>query len=110
MKKLAACLCVIAASVAQSARAEWLSRTVDGIMGTRIVVELWADDAADGKQAIDAVIEEMERIDRGMSTYKPDSEVSRVNAQASKAPIVISSELFDLLNTSIEYSRLATLS
>jgi len=92
--------------VASSARAEWVSRIEDGIMGTRIVVELWAQDARTGNQAIDAVIAEMNRIDAQMSTYKSDSEISRVNARATKAPVKLSDELFDLLQTSIEYSRL----
>jgi thiamine biosynthesis lipoprotein len=89
-----------------SARAEWINRIDDGIMGTRITVELWADDAAAGNKAIDAVIEEMKRIDRDMSTYKPDSEISRVNAQAANGPMKISAELFELLKTSLEYSRI----
>ena len=72
-------------------------------MGTRIVVELWADDAAQANAAIDAVMAEMATIDDGMSTYKPDSEVSRVNANAAKAPMKISPELFDLLTTALEY-------
>jgi thiamine biosynthesis lipoprotein len=41
-----------------------------------------------------------------MSTYKPTSEISRVNAQAAVAPLRISQELFDLLTTSVEYSRI----
>jgi len=89
-----------------SVHAEWVSRIDDGIMGTRIVVELWADSAASGNKAIDAVIAEMERIDRDMSTYKPDSEVSQVNASAAKGPMKISVELFDLLTTALEYSRI----
>jgi FAD:protein FMN transferase len=48
----------------------------------------------------------MNRIDREMSTYKPDSEVSRVNAHASKAPMKISDELFGLLSTAVEYSKI----
>jgi FAD:protein FMN transferase len=89
-----------------SARAEWVSRIEDGIMGTRIVVELWADDAFAGNRAIDAVVAEMERIDRDMSTYKPDSEVSRVNAQAANGAVKISAELFELLNTALAYSQI----
>lgn len=99
---IAACLCAFT----MTARAEWVNRVEDGIMGTRIVVELWAEDARKGNEAIDAVIAEMERIDREMSTYKPDSEVSRVNAQAAKGPVKIGAELFELLKTSIEYSQL----
>ena len=46
-------------------RAEWIERVEDGIMGTRIAVELWADDAARGNAAIEAVLAEMRRVDRG---------------------------------------------
>jgi len=90
----------------QPARAEWLTRTEDGIMGTRIVVELWAEERAAGDAAIAAVMDEMRRIDAAMSTYKPDSEVSRVNALAAQGPVKISAELFELLNTAIGYSRI----
>ena len=91
---------------AAPAQAEWVERTVDGTMGTRIRVELWAEERATGEAAIDAVMREMQRIDASMSTYKPQSEVSRVNAQAARAPMRISRELFDLLATAVEYSRL----
>ncbi len=88
-----------------SARAEWIEHVEDGIMGTRIVVELWSDDRAQGEEAVQAVLAEMRRIDEAMSTYKPTSEVSRVNAEAAARPVPISQELFDLLATSIEFSK-----
>jgi thiamine biosynthesis lipoprotein len=75
-------------------------------MGTRCVVELWSTDRARGQAAIDAVFVEFRRIDALMSTYKPDSELSRVNAAAATAPVQVSQELYDLLATSIEYSKL----
>jgi FAD:protein FMN transferase len=87
-------------------RAEWVSRITDGIMGTRITVELWADDKAKAEQAIDAVLDEMRHVDESMSTYKPTSEVSQVNAKAALGPMHISKELFDLLTTAKEYSVL----
>ena len=93
-------------SVADSARAEWLERIEDGIMGTRIVVELWATDKAQGNAAIDAVLTEMRRVDEAMSTYKPTSELSIVNARAAQEPVKISAELFELLSTAVEYSRI----
>ena len=74
-------------------------------MGTRIAVELWADDPAQGQAAIDAVLAEMRRVDEAMSTYKPTSELSMVNARAAQAPVKISPELFDLLATALDYSR-----
>lgn len=90
----------------QSARAEWVERVADGIMGTRIAVEVWADTKEQGDAAIEAVLADMRRIDREMSTYKPDSEISKVNAEAAKHPVKISRELFDLLTQALEYSRL----
>lgn len=88
-----------------SARAEWIEHVEDGIMGTRIVVELWSEDRANGNEAVQAVLAEMRRIDAAMSTYKPASEVSLVNARAASQPMKISQELFDLLTTSVEYSK-----
>lgn len=93
-------------AVVQPARAEWIQRVTDGIMGTRIVVELWADDRDKGHAAVEAVLAEMRRIDESMSTYKPASEVSQVNAQAAQHAIKVSAELFDLLTTSLEFSRI----
>ncbi|MBS0397084.1 MAG: FAD:protein FMN transferase [Proteobacteria bacterium] len=88
------------------AHAEWVKRVTDGIMGTRIVVELWSTDRASADAGIDAVLDEMRHIDDSMSTFKPTSEVSQVNAHAADGPMKISRELFDLLETAREYSRI----
>ncbi len=89
-----------------AAHAEWVNRITDGIMGTRITVELWSDDKDKAQQGIDAVLDEMRHIDDSMSTYKPTSEVSQVNANAAAGPMRISKELFDLLTSAKEYSVL----
>lgn len=88
------------------AHAEWVRRISDGIMGTRITVELWSEDKTRAEGAIDAVLDEMRHVDESMSTYKPTSEVSQVNAQAAGGPMHISKELFDLLVSAKEYSAL----
>jgi thiamine biosynthesis lipoprotein len=98
-------LALLAAAVAVPAHAEWLQRE-QAIMGTRCMVELWSDDRAKGDAAIEAVFAEFRRIDALMSTYKPESELSQVNADAARAPVRISRELYELLATSIEYSKL----
>src|SRR5687768_1759570 len=97
-------LALIAASLLCSAtvQAAWLERE-EAIMGTRCVVELWAEDVPAGEAAIEAVFADMRRIDALMSTYKPDSEVSRVNAGAARAPVPVSAELYALLETSLQY-------
>lgn len=89
------------------AHAEWLYRE-EAIMGTRCAVELWATDRPQGEAAMEAVLADMRRIDALMSTYKAESEVSRVNAGAAKAPVSVSEELFLLLQTAQQYSALSS--
>ncbi len=76
-------------------------------MGTAIRVELWCDDRAAGDAAIDAVIDEMHRIDGAMSPYKADSELSRLNREAAFAPVAVSEELFGLVARAITFSHLS---
>jgi thiamine biosynthesis lipoprotein len=88
------------------ARGQWLVRD-EAIMGTAIHVELWSDNAMAGLAAADAVIQEMHRIDRAMSPYKPDSELSRINRDAFTAPVRVSHELFTLLQRAVHFSELS---
>jgi FAD:protein FMN transferase len=101
---LAPALLLTAAALAP-AHAEWLYREAP-IMGTRCDVELWTDDHAKGEAAIDAVFAEFRRFDAIMSTFKPDSEVSYVNAHATEHPVKISAELYDITKIALEYSKL----
>lgn len=105
MKRLRTLVLLTLLPLSLSARAEWVERVEDGIMGTRIAVELWAEDRARGETAIDAVLDEMRRVDAAMSTYKPTSELSLVNQRAAQEPVKIDRELFDLLTTAVQYSR-----
>ncbi len=66
-------------------------------MGTAIEVQLWAEDAARGEAAVEAVIEELHRIDNLMSTWKPESEISRINSGAAKVPVPAGEELRSLI-------------
>jgi thiamine biosynthesis lipoprotein len=88
-----------------AAHAEWLTRS-ENIMGTRCSVELWSEDKVRGEAAITSVFDDMKRIDRLMSTWKEDTEISQVNREGSKHPVKISPELFRLLQVSVEYSEL----
>src|SRR5579863_9058720 len=87
------------------ARAAWVDRT-EAIMGTRVYVQLWADDPEKGKAAIEAVMEEMRRIDALMSHYKPDSQLSRINQRAAYEPVQVDPELFDLIKLSTHFSEI----
>lgn len=101
-----ALLCALALLTgAAPARADWFERT-EAIMGTRIYVQVWSQDKAGGEAAIDAVMDEMRRIDALMSHYKPDSQLSRINAHANDEPVQVDKELFDLIKLSTYYSQL----
>jgi thiamine biosynthesis lipoprotein len=91
------------ALVAGRASAGWVGDAMD-LMGTRVSVELWDDDEARGRMLVDAVMEDYKRIDREMSTYKTDSEITFVNEHAAEMPIPISEELFSLIDVSLQFS------
>lgn len=88
-----------------AALADWLGDT-RALMGTEISVYLWSDDAEKGQQAIEAVFDEAARIDRLMSTYKDDSEVSKINRLAAKSPVQAGEELLQLIQRSLDISVL----
>jgi thiamine biosynthesis lipoprotein len=88
------------------ARAEWFAAE-EAIMGTRVAVELWADDEVRGRAAIGVVMDEMRRIDALMSHYRPDSQISRINALAATQDVVVDEELARLLLRALEFSELS---
>ncbi len=66
-------------------------------MGTAITVFLWTDDELAAAKAAEAAFAEMRRIDGVMTTWTPDSEVSRINASAGKKPVAVSDETFTVI-------------
>jgi thiamine biosynthesis lipoprotein len=88
-----------------AANAEWIG-DARPMMGTEVSVYLWSDDSEAGRAALEAVFQEAGRIDRLMSTYKDDSEISEINRTAAISPVVVGDELYRLIKRSIEISRL----
>jgi FAD:protein FMN transferase len=85
---------------------QWCSRE-EAIMGTAVRVELWSADRAAGESAIEAVMEQMHHIDETMSPFKPDSELSRINREASRRPVPLSAPMYDIIARSIGFSELS---
>jgi len=73
-------------------------------MGTLWTIEV-VDHTGSAQQAIDAAYTELERIDRLMSEWKPESPISQVNAGAGKTAVTVPAELRELLERSVSYSR-----
>lgn len=84
--------------------AAWHERE-EAIMGTRIAVQAWAD-AQTAHRAIEAVMADMHRTDELMSTYKPWSQLSQVNAHAAERPVQVDPDIIDVVTTALEYSAL----
>ena len=87
-------------------QADWLRRS-ENIMGTRVSVELWDDASGRAADCARRVFDEMRRIDALMSPFRTDSEVAAINRDAAIEAVAISPELYDLIERSLEFSRLS---
>jgi thiamine biosynthesis lipoprotein len=106
MRRFASAVTTLMLLMPAAASAEWHEREA-AIMGTRIAVELWHEDAGKAEAAIDAVIAEMHRIDELMSHYKPGSQLSQINREAANGPVKVDAELAALIARALEFSELS---
>ena len=74
-------------------------------MGCVYAITAYAPDDGALPGALEEALDEIDRIDRLMSHYKPDSPLSRLNRQAAHGAEPVDPELFDFIARSIEYSR-----
>lgn len=80
---------------------------VEPHMGTKVAVKLWASSPEAAARAAKAAFAEIAAVDACMSDYKPESELSRLNASAGRGPQPVSAPLFEVLEAS---KRMAELS
>ena len=66
-------------------------------MGTFCEIQVCHSDASLARQAMRRALDEMERVDRLLSNYDPESELSALNREASRAPFRVSEELFNFV-------------
>lgn len=67
----------------------------------------YGSETANVPQAIAAALDEVDRLDRLMSHYKPASPLSRLNREAAQQAVKTDAELFDFLAECLRYSRLS---
>ena len=86
--------------------AEWV-RVSGTAMTTDIDMEYWTEDPALAKKAGEEVLEVFRQIDRQMSRYREDSELSVLNRRAGSELVVASDSLFKVLQQAILVSELS---
>src|SRR5438034_2092917 len=74
-------------------------------MGCAYAIIAYGRDGAALPGIVDTAFDEVDRIDRLMSHYKPESALSRLNRDAAGAPVTVAPELFGLIAESLRYSR-----
>ena len=77
----------------------------DKVMGTRVTVSIWTDDEIASAKAAQEVFEEFRRVDAIMTTWRADSEVSKVNAQAVTRAVPVSDETLSVILKALEVSQ-----
>jgi thiamine biosynthesis lipoprotein len=100
------CLAGVLAAVA-APPSESLTRVEDSIdaMGTTYVVVAYGSDPSKTGAAVQESLQEAVRLDRLLSNYRADSEISEINRSAASRPVEVSDEVFQLLAKCLEYSR-----
>lgn len=74
-------------------------------MGSTFTIVAYGESRVQLETAVDLAFEEVRRIDDLLSNYKPRSEWSLVNREAANRAVRVSPELFDFLETCLQYSR-----
>ncbi|MBN1125351.1 MAG: FAD:protein FMN transferase [Sedimentisphaerales bacterium] len=75
------------------------------VMGTFAHFVVVTTDEQTVRRCFDAALQECIRVDGLMSDYKSESELSVVNRSAFEKPVAVSEELYQLIETSLDYSK-----
>lgn len=75
-------------------------------MGTLCTIKVYTDDEAKTRTAIESALDEMARLEALMTTWREDSEVSRINAAAGLNAVAVSPETFHVIKESQRISEL----
>ena len=82
----------------------------DKAMGTHVALAAYTTEKVDEagvKKTFEAAVAEIRRIEALMTTWRPDSELSKVNAAAGKKPVVVGQETFDVVNEAVHASEIS---
>jgi FAD:protein FMN transferase len=79
-------------------------------MGTHVVFAAYTTEAVDAtktRAAFEAALAEIRRIEALMTTWRPDSEVSKINTAAGKSAVTVGDETFAVIKESVHTSEIS---
>lgn len=80
-------------------------RFQDRRLGCRVELRVDAPSGAAADRALDAGTDRLDELDRRWSRFRPDSEVSRLNAAAGDGPLAVSADTLALVEAAVEAWR-----
>lgn len=78
------------------------------VMGTQMTLTAYTADEAKAVLAFDDAFREMKRLEDLLTVWKPDSDVSRINAAAGQAAVQVQPETMECLQLSVHFAQLTT--
>ena len=75
------------------------------VMGSELRLTAWTVDEAAARAAFDAVFAEFERLEAQMSTWRPNSDVLRVNAAAGVQAVAVAPDVREVLRRARQISE-----
>lgn len=100
-------LCALPAAAGRAEQPLQRFESAADIMGSEFRIACYAPRKALAANAVVAAFDEARRIDALLSNYKPDSELSRLNREASGRTVTVSQETADLLAACLRYTRVS---
>ena len=76
------------------------------LMGSRFDISILASSENEANEYIDSAVSEIKRIENIISSWDKNSETTKINNNSGIAPVKVSEELFDLINRSIQISKI----
>ncbi|MEW6053226.1 MAG: FAD:protein FMN transferase [Nitrospirota bacterium] len=75
-------------------------------MDTVVTVSVVSDSPDDADKAIEAAFDRIESLEKMLSLYLPESEISHINKDAGKSPVRVSADVFELLSKAVYVSEM----
>lgn len=81
--------------------------TTQLLMGTLVTISTWGLSAAEDEKAVTAAFREMARVEALLSSHKPESAISRVNASPRGFPRKVDAEVLHVMREAMRFQELS---